>query len=97
MTPTGIYVFAGDTSRGSWTGPLAGFVKTLIVSKFVQQKLVPFMSDANPADLARLADMLQTGKVKPVVERRYPLERIADAIRYQETGHARGKVVVTMD
>jgi NADPH:quinone reductase-like Zn-dependent oxidoreductase len=41
--------------------------------------------------------MLQAGKVKPVIDRQYRLEQIADAIRYQETGHARGKVVVTME
>jgi NADPH:quinone reductase-like Zn-dependent oxidoreductase len=97
MTPDGIYVFAGDTGKGSWTGPLAGFAKALIVSMFVHQKLVPFMSDTNPADLAQLADLLQAGKVKPVIDRQYRLDQIADAIRYQETGHARGKVLVTME
>lgn len=97
MTPTGIYVLAGDTSKGRWTGPLAGFGKAFIVSKFVNQKLVPFMSDANGADLAILANLLQTGKVRPVIDRTYRLDQITDAIRYQETGHAHGKVVVTID
>jgi NADPH:quinone reductase-like Zn-dependent oxidoreductase len=55
------------------------------------------MSDANGADLAILANLLQTGKVRPVIDRTYRLDQITDAIRYQETGHAHGKVVVTID
>lgn len=97
MTPNGTYVIAGDTSKGSWAGPIAAFAKAFVVSKFVKQKLVPFISNLNQADLASLADMLQAGKVKPVIDRQYPFEQIAVAIRYQETGHARGKVVVTVD
>jgi NADPH:quinone reductase-like Zn-dependent oxidoreductase len=97
MTANGIYIFAGNTSKGSWAGPMAGLGKALIVSKFVNQKVVAFMADTNPADLAILADMLQAGKVKPVIDRQYRFDQIAAAIRYQETEHARGKVVVTID
>jgi len=97
MTPTGTYVLAGDTSKGAWGGPLAGFGKALIVAKFVNQKLVPFIAQTNPADLAILADMLRKGQVKPVIDRQYRLDQIAAAIGYQETGHARGKVLVTME
>jgi NADPH:quinone reductase-like Zn-dependent oxidoreductase len=97
MTPDGTYVIAGDTSKGSWAGPLAGFGKVLVVSKFVKQKLVPFIASLSQADLTILADMLQSGKIKPVIDRQYPFEQIGAAIRYQETGHARGKVVVTLD
>jgi NADPH:quinone reductase-like Zn-dependent oxidoreductase len=97
MTPDGTYVLAGDTSKGRWVGPIAALGKAFVVSKFVKQKLVPFIAKLNQADLASLADMLQSGKVKPVIDRQYPFEQIAAAIRYQETGHARGKVVVTVD
>jgi NADPH:quinone reductase-like Zn-dependent oxidoreductase len=97
MTVGGIYVFAGNTSKGSWAGPMAGLGKALIASKFVNQRVVAFMAEMNPADLAILADMLQTGKVKPVIDRQYRFEQIAAAIRYQETEHARGKVVVTIE
>jgi NADPH:quinone reductase-like Zn-dependent oxidoreductase len=97
MTPAGIYVIAGDTSKGSWAGPLAAFGKALVVSRFVKQKLVPFIATLSQPDLATLAGMLQSGKVKPVIDRQYPLEQIAAAIRYQQTGHARGKVVVTVE
>jgi NADPH:quinone reductase-like Zn-dependent oxidoreductase len=97
MTASGIYVFAGNTSKGSWAGPMAGLGKALIAAKFVKRKVVAFMAEMNPADLAILADMLRTGKVKPVIDRQYRFDQIADAIRYQETEHARGKVVVTID
>ena len=97
MTASGIYVFAGNTSKGSWAGPMTGLGKALIAAKFVNRKVVAFMAETNPADLAILADMLQTGKVKPVIDRQYRFDQIAAAIRYQETEHARGKVVVTID
>ncbi len=97
MTASGIYVFAGNTSKGSWAGPMAGLGNALIVAKFVKRKVAAFMAEMNPADLAIVADMLQAGKVKPVIDRQYRFDQIADAIRYQETEHARGKVVVTID
>ncbi len=95
--PGGIYVLAGDTSKGRWAGPAVGFGKALLVSKFVKQKMVVFIANANRADLATLADLLQTGKVTPVIDRQYPFVKIAAAIGYLEAGHARGKVIVTMN
>jgi NADPH:quinone reductase-like Zn-dependent oxidoreductase len=55
------------------------------------------MADANQKDLTVLADMMQTGKLKPVIDRTYKLEQVPDAVRYVEQGHARGKVVITVD
>ncbi|HEY6455926.1 MAG TPA: NAD(P)-dependent alcohol dehydrogenase [Steroidobacteraceae bacterium] len=97
MTASGIYVFAGNTSKGSWAGPMTGLGRAWIAAKFVNRKVVAFMAEPNPADLAILAQMLQTGTVKPVIDRQYRFDQIAAAIRYQETEHARGKVVVTID
>jgi NADPH:quinone reductase-like Zn-dependent oxidoreductase len=97
LTPNGVYVLAGDTSRGAWLGPLAGFGKTVIAAWFVKQKLQPFMANLTQADLATLAEMLETGKIRPVIDRRFDLEHVADAFRYQLTGHARGKVIVTVE
>ena len=97
LTPTGTYVMGGNTDKGKWIGPLVGLGKTLIVSKFVNQKLVPFIASLSASDLSTLADLMQSGKLKPVIDRRYALGQVADAIRYQETGHARGKVVVTIE
>jgi NADPH:quinone reductase-like Zn-dependent oxidoreductase len=97
LTPTGIYILGGDTDKGAWLGPLKAFGATVIVSKFVKQTMTPFMANLEQADLVVLADMMQAGKVKPVIDRRYSLDQVADAIRYQEAGHARGKVIVTVD
>lgn len=66
-------------------------------NRFVDQQMGMFVSDSNPEDLATLRDLLQAGKVKPVVDRTYPLAQIVDAIRYLEDGHARGKVVIRLD
>ena len=97
LTPHGVYVLAGDTSKGAWLGPLASFGKTFIESRFVPQKLESFMASLTQADLAVLAGMLQAGKIRSVIDRRFSLQQVADAVRYQQTGHARGKVIVTVD
>ena len=54
------------------------------------------MAELNKKDLAILGDLMQSGKVKPVIDRTYPLSQIAEAIRYLEQGHARGKVIITV-
>jgi NADPH:quinone reductase-like Zn-dependent oxidoreductase len=97
LAPTGIYIMGGDTDKGAWLGPLKGLGKTLLVSKFVKQTLSPFFASMDQTDLVTLAAMMQAGKVKPVIDRRYTLDQVADAFRYQLTGHARGKVIVTID
>jgi NADPH:quinone reductase-like Zn-dependent oxidoreductase len=97
LAPTGIYVPGGSTDKGKWLGPILGFGKTLVVSKFVSQKMVPVSATLSAKDLTTLADLMQSGKLKPVIDRTYTLEHVADAIRYQETFHARGKVVVTVE
>jgi len=51
----------------------------------------------NPADLSALAELLETGKIQPVIDRTYTLEQVPEAIRYLEEGHARGKVIITLD
>jgi NADPH:quinone reductase-like Zn-dependent oxidoreductase len=59
--------------------------------------MTPIMANLDQADLVTLAAMMQAGKVRSVIDRRYGLEQVADAFRYQLTGHARGKVLVTVD
>jgi len=69
----------------------------MVFSKFVNQQMGMMMADANQKDLTVLADMMQSGKLKPVIDRTYKLEQVPDAIRYVEEGHARGKVVITVE
>jgi NADPH:quinone reductase-like Zn-dependent oxidoreductase len=64
---------------------------------FVSQRFGMMLAELNRKDLAILADLMQSGKLTPVIDRRYPLSETAEALRYLEKGHARGKVVVTVD
>ena len=71
-------------------------VKALLLSPFISQKMGMFMAELNKKDLTTLGDLMQSGKVRPVIDRTYPLSQIAEAIRYLEQGHARGKVIITI-
>jgi NADPH:quinone reductase-like Zn-dependent oxidoreductase len=97
MTSGGIYVAAGVRPGGRWIGPLPHLLKVLVTSPFVSQKVVVMMASIKPADLAFLAELIEVGKVKPVIDRRYPLDEVREAIRYLAEGHARGKVIITVD
>jgi NADPH:quinone reductase-like Zn-dependent oxidoreductase len=82
---------------GPWLGPLARFVQALAMSPFVSQKLVPFIARPNKEDLDIMLQFMATGKVTPVIDRRYSLSEVPEAIRYLEEGHARGKVIITFE
>jgi NADPH:quinone reductase-like Zn-dependent oxidoreductase len=93
MTPRGVYVGVGGSD--GVLSMLLDFLKQTLVSPFISQRFVSFIAKLNGEDLEVLAEMLADGTVKPVIDRTYPLERAADAVRYLERGHARGKVVLT--
>jgi NAD(P)-dependent dehydrogenase (short-subunit alcohol dehydrogenase family) len=92
----GTYVAVGGPS-GRWIAPLDALARALVTSAFVPQKLAPILAELNARDLSEVADLMRAGKVKPVVDRRYPLAETAEALRYLEAGHARGKVVLDVD
>jgi NADPH:quinone reductase-like Zn-dependent oxidoreductase len=71
-------------------------LKALLLSRFVSQKQIFFISKRSQADLLFLKDLIEAGKVTPVIDRSYPLSDVPEAIRYLEEGHARGKVVITV-
>jgi NADPH:quinone reductase-like Zn-dependent oxidoreductase len=66
------------------------------MSPFVGQKLGTFVAAVKGADLAVLTDLVESGQVRPVIDRKYPLSEVAEAIRYMQAGRARGKVVITI-
>jgi hypothetical protein len=72
-------------------------LKAAFLSRFISQKMTMMLSDPTPENWATMRELLESGKVKPVIDRRYPFTQIADAMRYLEQGHARGKVIVSMD
>ena len=77
--------------------PMAGMLGAVAGSWFSNRKLRPFLAKLNQADLNVLREMLHAGKITPVIDRTCSLSDAAAAIRYLETGRARGKVVVTME
>jgi NADPH:quinone reductase-like Zn-dependent oxidoreductase len=70
-------------------------LRARLLSPFVGQNLVPFMAKQKRQDLLTLKQMIEEGKVRPVVERTYPLAEAAEAVRHVEGHHARGKVVLS--
>jgi NADPH:quinone reductase-like Zn-dependent oxidoreductase len=91
----GTLVLVGG-SRGNWIGPVARALGAVVLSRFGSQTLRPFLSDVSKGDLLALKDLIEAGKVRPVIDRTYPLSETAEAIRYLETGRARGKVVIAV-
>src|SRR5919106_1573830 len=90
---------AGSTNGRSghrWFGSLGRFAKLIVISPFVSE-LHPFRGTKDPGDrLVLLKELIEAGKVTPVIDRTFPLSEVPDAIRYLETGQARGKVVITV-
>ena len=97
LDPKGIYVMIGSTTIGNWFAWLVTPIEGLMLSPFVSQKFGMFVADLNKEDLATLGDLMQSGKVTPVIDRRYKLSETPEALRYLEKGHARGKVVLTVE
>jgi NADPH:quinone reductase-like Zn-dependent oxidoreductase len=99
LTPRGTLVLIGSgvgRSGGHGIAPLARPVAALVLSRVGAQRLVSFIAKVRAADLTTLAELIETGKVTPVIDRTYPLHQVPEAIRYLEAGHARGKVVITV-
>ena len=100
LTPNGTCVLAGMGSAGKHEGQwsrLAGNLKSFLVSPFISQKFKFFIAKLLQADLAVLRDLMQEGKLTPVIDREYPMSETAEALAYLEEGHARGKVVITIE
>jgi len=97
LNPQGRYVMIGSTTTGNWLGFFAGPLAGLLLSPFVSQKFSMILAELNKEDLATLGTLMQSGKVTPVIDRTYQLAETAEALRYLEKGHARGKVVVAVE
>ena len=99
LIPKGKYVMigGGGPNDQGLIGPLFRPIKAMLLSPFMSQEMGMFIADTNQKDLAVLADLMQSGKVKPVIDRTYKLSEVPAAIAYLEQGHARGKVVITVE
>jgi NADPH:quinone reductase-like Zn-dependent oxidoreductase len=99
LKPKGIFVLVGGggANEQGLIGPMAKPIKVMLLSPFVSQKMGMLLADLNHDDLAFLAELMQSGKVKPVIDRTYKLSEVPEAIKYVEQGHARGKVVIATE
>jgi NADPH:quinone reductase-like Zn-dependent oxidoreductase len=97
LTPKGTLVVVGGDGGGRWTGGFfRGMLRGPLMSLFVRQRLGGLNSKVRLEDLQALSELIEAGKVNPVIDRTYTLIEAPEAIRYLERGHPRGKVVVTV-
>ncbi|TMD23781.1 MAG: NAD(P)-dependent alcohol dehydrogenase, partial [Chloroflexi bacterium] len=97
LTPKGRLVLSSGDSPGRVIGPVGRIIKAMLLSPFIGgQTMRPFVAKASSDDLQFLRELIEAGRITPVIDRTYPLSEAADAIRYLETGRARGKVVISV-
>lgn len=96
VEPDGTLVLVAG-ANGDWIEPLKGPLQALLLSPFVDQDIVPILARLDTDDLATLAGLMETGAVRAVIDRRYSLGELPEAIRYSESGRARGKIIVTVN
>jgi NADPH:quinone reductase-like Zn-dependent oxidoreductase len=96
LTPQGTLVIVGGEGGDRWLGGFQRQIFAPLRSRFSEQKLLGLMSKERQQDLLTLKDLIEAGKLKPVIDRTFPLSEAPQAIGYLEQGHARGKVVLTV-
>jgi NADPH:quinone reductase-like Zn-dependent oxidoreductase len=97
LNSDGRFVGIGAPHDLSIMGLLVPVIKDLLLSVFVSQKMVMFIAKSSQDDLTLLGELIATGKLTPVIDSRYSLSEARDAVRHVEEGHARGKVIITLD
>jgi NADPH:quinone reductase-like Zn-dependent oxidoreductase len=96
LAPQAILVLVGGPKTNRLLGPLSHVVKVRLAAVRSSQHVVFFIAKMDKADLVVLRELIEAGKVTPVVDRRYELSEAADAFRYLGEGHAQGKIVLTV-
>jgi NADPH:quinone reductase-like Zn-dependent oxidoreductase len=96
LASLGTLVIVGGEGGGRWLGGTDRQLRAIMLSPLVGQKLGTFVNKENHEDLMVLGELIESGKVTPVIDRTYPLAEVPEAIRYLEEGRARGKVVITV-
>ena len=95
LTPKGTLVLAGGEGGGRWLG-MGRIMRAKAMSPFVGQRMTNFLGRPRAEDLVVLKELIEAGKIAPVIGARYPLSDVPEAIRELGTGHGRGKVVITV-
>jgi len=97
MNPNGVFVGAGVVGAPkSIIGMLGGLISTILVSLVVSQRYATFVAKVNTKDLKVIRELMASGKVIPVIDRVFQLSETAEAMRHQDQGHARGKIVISV-
>jgi NADPH:quinone reductase-like Zn-dependent oxidoreductase len=96
LVEDGTYVLAGGPKKNRWIGPMGMAIGRQLISKVGDRRAVRFLAKLSREDLSYLGDLLADGRVKPVIEKRYPLAEVPEALAYLGQGHARGKLVITI-
>ena len=96
LTRQGTLVLVGGESGDRWTGGMGRQVLAVATSAFSRQNMRMFINKERSADLQYLTELIDAGKVTPIIDRTYPLRQTPEAIRYLEEGHSRGKIVITV-
>jgi len=97
LAPTGTLVIVGGENGGRWLGGADRQIRAKLASLTTSRRLTTFVAREDAAHLERLADLVETGHVTPVVDRSYPLAESADAITHLESGRTRGKIAIAID
>jgi NADPH:quinone reductase-like Zn-dependent oxidoreductase len=96
LTPKGSLIIAGGETDGRWLGGVDRQLRAQMLSPFVGQKLGTYVASVKAEDLIVLKELIEAGKVTPVIDRTFPLSETPKAINYLVEGHARGKVAITI-
>jgi NADPH:quinone reductase-like Zn-dependent oxidoreductase len=96
LNPKGTYIAVGGPSSRWMIGPLTSAITAPVLSRLVDRKFVTFIAKGSKEDLTVMHELMEARKVTPVIDKRYRLSEVPEAIRYLEEGHARGKVVITL-
>ena len=97
LTPGGTLVMVGGEHGDRWIGGMGRPLWALVLSRFVSQNMAMFIAQVRREDLLYLKDLIETGRVTPVIDRTYPLAEAREAVRYLEQGRARGKIVIKVE
>ncbi len=95
LVPNGMFVQVGAAKHGGWFGVFGRIINVMVRKRVLRQRVTFYMAQGTPEDLVYLRDLIESGKLRPVVERTYPLAETREAVRYVGTGQARAKVVIT--
>jgi NADPH:quinone reductase-like Zn-dependent oxidoreductase len=96
LTRTGTLVVISGPKHNRWIGPAGDLVKVLAAGRFSSRRMVGMLTRNSRDDLVLVGELLAAGSVTPLIERSYPLPEVPDALRYLGTGHAQGKLVITV-